>query len=154
MVKHDKLVFEYSKITPYIYIGTNQCCQGHFEKELLKKGIKADISMEEDALDTPLGVDYYFWLPTKDHKAPAQKQLTIGVQLLRAFEKQKIKCYIHCKRGHGRSPILVAAYLIKKGMKVEQALEFIKKRRQKIHPNKSQIAALKRFKTSQNTTGY
>jgi hypothetical protein len=146
MVKHGPLVFEYSKITPYLFIGTNQCCQGHFEKELVKKGIRADISMEEDVLDTPLGVDYYFWLPTKDHKAPRQEQLKIGVKVLAAFEKQKIKTYIHCKRGHGRSPSLAAAFLISKGKTVKESLALIKKHRSTIHPNKSQIAALHKFK--------
>lgn len=146
MVKHGPLMFEYSKITPYIFIGTNQCCEDHFEKALLRKDIRADISMEEERLDTPLGADYYFWLPTKDHAAPNQKQLAIGTQLLRAFEQQKIKCYTHCKRGHGRSPTLVAAYLITKGMSIEQAIAYIKKHRPAIHPNKHQIAALKRFR--------
>ncbi len=29
-------IFEYSKITEYIYIGSNQCCQDHFKKSLIK----------------------------------------------------------------------------------------------------------------------
>ncbi len=49
--------FEYSKITEYIYIGTNQCCQMHFKKSLLKKGVNADISLEKENLDTPYGVN-------------------------------------------------------------------------------------------------
>lgn len=38
--------FEYSQITDYIYIGNNMCCQQHFSKELLKKGVRVDISLE------------------------------------------------------------------------------------------------------------
>lgn len=145
-MKHQPLIFEYSKITKYIYIGTNMCCQQHFNKSLIRKGIKADISLEEIKIDQPFGVTYYLWLPTKDHKAPTFKQLKVGVAFLKELKKQKIKSYIHCERGHGRAPILVAAYLISEGMKVEEAINFIKKKRPTIHPNKTQISILKRFK--------
>ncbi len=147
MVKHGKLTFEYNKITDYIYLGTNQCCQVHFKKELLKKGIKADISLEKERIDAPFGVDYYLWLPVKDHTAPSQKQLTLGVNFIANLIKNKIKVYIHCQRGHGRAPTLIAAYLISKGKTVEQAVDFIKKKRPVIHPNRIQVNTLKRFKT-------
>ena len=148
-MKHPPLIFEYSKITNYIYIGTNMCCQQlYFNKNLLKKGIKADISLEETRIDQPFGVDYYLWLPTKDHKAPTLKQLRIGVSFLKELKKQKIRCFIHCQRGHSRAPTLVAASLISEGMKVEGAINFIKKRRPAIHPNKTQINILKRFKVA------
>ena len=120
------------------------CCQQlYFNKNLLKKGIKADISLEETRIDQPFGVDYYLWLPTKDHKAPTLKQLRIGVSFLKELKKQKIRCFIHCQRGHSRAPTLVAASLISEGMKVEGAINFIKKRRPAIHPNKTQINMLK-----------
>jgi len=141
-----KPVFEYSKITEYIYIGTNQCCYPHFKKSLIKKGIKADISLEEKRLDYPIGVDYYLWLPTKDHKAPTFKQLLIGANFIKNLSDNKIKVYVHCKQGHGRSPTLVAAYFILEGDNVKAALELIKKKRPIIHPNKSQIKALENFK--------
>ncbi|MBW2965893.1 dual specificity protein phosphatase family protein [Candidatus Woesearchaeota archaeon] len=146
MKQHPKLTFEYNKITDYIYIGTNQCCQIHFKKELLGKGIKADISLEKERLDAPFGVDYYLWLPVKDHTAPSQKQLIIGVNFIENLIKNKIKVYVHCQRGHGRAPTLVAAYLISKGKTVKQAISLIKKKRSVIHPNKIQINVLKRSK--------
>lgn len=46
---------EYNEITDGIYIGTNQCCQTHFDEKLKKEGITADISLEEDRLDAPRG---------------------------------------------------------------------------------------------------
>ena len=53
-IPHPKKVpFEYNQITKYIYLGTNQCCQTHFSKKLLKKGVKADISLEKERLDHP-----------------------------------------------------------------------------------------------------
>ncbi len=117
-----------------------------FQKRTVKKRIKADISLEKERIDTPFGVDYYLWLPTKDHTAPSQKQLKIGVEFIKNLIKNKVKAYVHCQRGHGRAPTLVAAYLISKGKTVKQAVDFIKKKRPVIHPNKIQLNALKKFK--------
>ncbi len=112
-IPHPKHVpLEYSKITDLIYLGTNQCCQPHFEKSLLKKGIRADISLEKEKLDQPYGIDYFLWLPVTDGTAPTQEQLLIGAKAIKNFVDNKIKMYVHCKRGHGRSPTLVAAYFI------------------------------------------
>ncbi len=140
-----KPIFEYSKITEYIYIGTNQCCQQHFKKTLIKKGVRADISLEEIKLDKPFGVDYYLWLPTKDHEAPTFKQIIIGANFIKQLVDNNIKVYIHCEYGHARAPTLVAAYFILKGKSVNEALKLIKKKRPIIHPNKEQIKALLNF---------
>ncbi len=144
MKKHVK--FEYNKITPYIYLGTNACCVVHFKEELLKKGIKADISLEKERIDNPQGVDYFLWLPTADTFAPAQKQLLTGTKTIKALTNQKIKIYIHCKNAHGRAPTLLAAYFIMQGMGIKEAIEFIKSKRSEVHPNKRQMDALKKFK--------
>ncbi len=152
-IPHPKHVpFEYSKITEYVYIGTNQCCQVHFSKLLLKKGVKADISLEKERLDAPFGVDYFLWLPVVDHKAPTMKQMLVGAKAIRDFVGNKIKVYVHCKRGHGRSPTLVAAYFILEGMKADEAIRKIRAKRRVMHLTQSQIKALKRFEkwTRQN----
>jgi hypothetical protein len=151
MVKHGPLVLEYSQITPHIYIGTNRCCRLHFEKSLLRKGIRADISLEEKSLDQPFGVNYYLWLPTKDHTAPSQGQLAVGTDFLMQLVRRRIKCYVHCMRGHGRTPALVAAYLVMaRGVSPEQAFALIKKVRPSVHPNKKQVSAVKRFAAGLN----
>ena len=145
-IPHPKHVpFEYSKITDFIYIGTNQCCHLHFEKSLLKKGIRATISLEKEKLDQPHGVDYFLWLPVTDGTAPTQEQLLIGAQAIRNFVDSKIKVYVHCKRGHGRSPTLVAAYLILEGETPVQAIKRIRMKRA-IHLRTSQLDALRSFK--------
>ncbi|MBI2449036.1 dual specificity protein phosphatase family protein [Candidatus Pacearchaeota archaeon] len=143
----EKSEFEYSKITPNIYIGTNKCCITHFKKTLLSKGITADISLEEIRLDHPFGVDYYLWLPTKDHKAPTMKQMIIGTYFIKWLIENDIKVYIHCRQGHTRAPTLAAAYFISEGMDVADAIKKIKSKRPSAHPTPSQIKALKKFKT-------
>ncbi|MFQ5406521.1 MAG: dual specificity protein phosphatase family protein [Candidatus Micrarchaeia archaeon] len=146
MVKHAPNVFEYSYITDGIFIGTNLCCQTHFDRGLLEKGITADVSLEDERLDAPFGVDYYLWLPTPNHFAPSQKQLDLGVEFLQDLVERKVKVYVHCERGHGRAPSLVAAYLVSKGLTVAQAVDFIKTRRGVVHPNKKQQAAIEKFR--------
>jgi atypical dual specificity phosphatase len=144
-ISHPKHVpFEYNQITKNIYIGSNQCCQTHFEQSLLKKGIKADISLEKERLDAPFGVDYFLWLPVTDSKAPSQEQFLIGAKAIKNFVDSNIKVYVHCLRGHGRSPTLVAAYLILEGLKTNDAIRKIRDKRL-IHLTKVQIKALKKF---------
>ncbi|MEK6848405.1 MAG: dual specificity protein phosphatase family protein, partial [Nanoarchaeota archaeon] len=144
-IKHPKHIpLEYSKITDNIYIGTNQCCKSHFDKSLLKKGIEADISLEKEKLDTPFGVKYFLWLPVKDHTAPTPTQLNVGAYAIKILLDNNTKVYVHCKRGHGRSPTLVAAYFILEGMTAREATKTVKQKRN-IHLRLSQIKALEKF---------
>lgn len=143
--KHGPVVFEYSQITPMIFIGTNQCCVMHFDTGLLKKGISADISLEATKLDAPFGVEYYLWLPTRNHYPPSMNKLKLGVAVLHHLEKMKVKTFVHCERGHGRAPTLVAAYLMHKGMSLKEALALIKKKRPAMHLTQRQVKALKDF---------
>lgn len=121
--------FDYQQITDLVYIGTNMCCQFGFAKELLSKGVRVDISLEDLRIDAPHGVDYFLWLPTPDQHAPTPDALVLGVQMLEFCVARKLPVYIHCRNGHGRAPTLFAAYLIKQGMSVAQALETIHAKR-------------------------
>lgn len=150
MITHSEIGrLEFNAITPYIYIGTNACCQAHFAKELLEKGIEADLSLEEEKLDSPFGVTFFLWLPVKNYQAPTQEQLRIGISFISELLKLKKKVYAHCQNGHGRAPTLVAAYSISQGMGVEKAIEFIKSKRPVIHINEEQQQALKEFENGQ-----
>jgi protein-tyrosine phosphatase len=143
---HSKRVsFEYDQITPYIYIGTNACCRPHFDEKLLKKGIQADVSLDDKRIDQPRGVKYFLWLPTKNHAAPTQAQLQLGVAALQMLVANRMKVYVHCQRGHGRAPTLVAAYLIAEGMSLAKAIAFVRKKRPSMHLETAQVAALAKF---------
>lgn len=136
---------DFSKITAEIYIGTNFCCQVHFDKKLLKLGITTDISLEDAKVDTPFGVSTYLWLPVKDHYAPTLYQLQMGADVIENAVQNKQKIYVHCKNGHGRAPSLVIGYFIHKGMSMENAISLVKKGRPEIHLEKNQLTALKKF---------
>lgn len=146
MIEHpeiDKL--EFNQITEYIYIGTNACCMGHFDGKLKKEGVTANMSLEEERIDTPFGVDFYIWIPVKNHTAPTQDQLDFGVAVLEKLVSLKKKIYVHCQNGHGRAPTLVAAYFIKKCKSVDEAIELIRMKRSSIHIEEVQKKALRKF---------
>ena len=144
---HPKIpILEYSYITDGIYIGTNQCCVMGLADVLKKENITADISLEEDRLDVPFGVEIYTWIPTPDHTPPTQDQLSFGVSVLTKLVSQNKKIYVHCKNGHGRAPTLVASYLISKGFTIGEAENLIKEKRPAMHLQDSQKDALEIFK--------
>jgi protein-tyrosine phosphatase len=147
-VKHNKgdhPVFEYDQIDEHIFIGTNRCCQVHFDKRLIEAGISADISMEAERVDAPFGLKFFCWLPTEDHTPPTQEQLHTGVDFISSLINQNQKMYVHCKNGHGRAPTLVSAYYISKGLSVEEAIKKIQAERKVIHLDADQIQALVEF---------
>lgn len=127
-------------------IGTNQCCTTHFAESLVEsEGIEANISLEEERLDHPFGVEFFLWLPVTDHTAPTEDQLDFGVMAIEQFVALNKKIYVHCKNGHGRSPTLVAAYLIKTGKTPQEAEAFIKEKRPSMHLEDEQRQALETF---------
>jgi len=137
--------FEYNRITDNIYIGTNMCCQMHFDKDLSDKGITADISLEAEKVDQPFGVDFYTWIPIKNHEAPTMEQVELFISTLEKLLSEKKKVYVHCKNGHGRAPTMVAAYFIYKGMSAARAITKVKERRPSIHLDEAQKEFLERY---------
>lgn len=144
--KHHVIEFEYNQITNEIFIGTNACCETHFNEELLKNGITADMSLEKEHIDQPFGVEFFFWLPVDDECSPSEDQFTIGIAILEQCVALKRKIYVHCRHGHGRAPTMVAAYFIAHGSTVEEAVEKIKEKRSVVHLNEEQIEELKHFR--------
>lgn len=144
----DHVTFQYNKIDQYLYLGTNLCCKMHAEDFLAKEGIEADLDMEEFEYD---GHKHHFlynlWLPVEDHTAPEMNQLHMGVSFIEECSKNKIKVFLHCKNGHGRSPTMAIAYFIYKGMSYDEAYEKVKKGRDEIHPEPEQVNILKEFET-------
>jgi len=146
MINHPQIKeLEYNHITDGIYIGTNQCCQTHFDERLKKEGITADISLEEDRLDAPFGVDIYVWIPVVDQMAPTQDQLSFGAESIQKLVTQGRKVYVHCRNGHGRAPTFVSAYLIQKGYKPKEAIDLITSKRSSVHLHKTQEEALRKY---------
>lgn len=147
---HIYSTLDYNYIDDGIYIGTNQCCQTHFNEKLKnEEGIEVDISLEKESIDSPFGVDFYLWMPVKDHTPPSPEQFEIGVSSIEKFISLNKKIYIHCKNGHGRAPTMVAAYFIKnKKMNPTEAIEFIRSKRPTMHMQDAQRDALEAYRAS------
>jgi len=143
--ENHELRFEYTQITPNIYIGTTMCCQAHFDAELIKKGITVDISLQGEDVDTPFGVEEFVWIPVKNNTPPTPDQITMGVSVINNAIRLGKKIYVHCRFGHGRGPTMVAAYLVSLGKTAEDAVAFIASKRNAVHLTDSQMAALKQF---------
>jgi hypothetical protein len=137
---------EYNYIDDGIFVGTNVCCKTHFDEELGKEGITADVSLEDVRVDKPFGVEFYVWIPVKNHTSPSMDQLEFGVAVLEKIIGMGKKVYVHCQNGHGRAPTLVSAYFVKtRGITPEEAEEFLKSKRPTIHLEDVQRQSLKNF---------
>lgn len=145
MKKGHHSIMEYNAVTPEIFLGTNMCCETHFGK-LLELGIAADLSLEKAGHEHPMGLDYYLLLPVTDKYPPSIKQMQVGSKFIRQVIRNKGKVYVHCKYGHGRSPTLVAAYLVSEGLGIDEAVNLITVARPEIHLNNRQLKVLEQYK--------
>jgi protein-tyrosine phosphatase len=85
-------------------------------------------------------------MPVVDGYPPSKDQLDLGTSIINQAIKNGETVYLHCKNGHGRSPTMLAAYLMRfKGMKVNEAINYIAKKRPEIHIEESQKEALSDF---------
>ncbi len=148
--RNDNHTFDYSAITDNIYLGSDFCqagvCLIHGE-EFKNLGVSIEMNLSQEANELPpKDVEGYIWLPVVDGYAPSQSQLAIGTSTIKEAIDTGKKVYIHCKNGHGRSPSIVAAYLIRfEKMSLDQALSLIKEKRPESHIEESQIKALEEF---------
>ena len=149
--RNDGHIFDFSKITDQVYIGSDLCkggvCLIHSE-EFKKLGVSVEINLSAENNELPpkdmeIG---YTWLPVIDGCAPSLEQLEMGTCLIDTAVNMGKTVFVHCKNGHARSPTLVVAYLMKyKKMNVEEAIKFISEKRPETHIEESQRKALEEF---------
>lgn len=148
--RNDSHEFDYSQVIERVFIGSDLCkggvCLIHAEKfKMLGVSVEINLSDEENELP-PKEIESYTWLPTVDGFAPSQGQLNIGTAVVNEAVRAGKNVYIHCKNGHGRSPTLVAAYLIRyKGYKTDQAINLVKEKRKEVHIEETQKRALEQY---------
>ena len=141
--RHEKM--SYDQVDDLIFGGNNMCCQGHFDKELLAKGITADISLEAERLDNPEGVSYFFWFPWKEDTAPPMELIDLAMSVMDALVKNNVKTYIHCTNGHGRTTTFLACYYVHKGMTTDDALAYVSKKRPSGHLKEVQKEFIRKY---------
>ena|SRR3990167_9441139 len=149
--------FDYSKITEQIYIGSDLCkggvCKIHGEEfKALGVDVEINLSAERNELPPKELEVAYCWLPTVDCTAPSATQLDMGTAVMHEVIKDGRVVYVHCTNGHGRSPTMVAAYLIRFGRKpLGEALAQISQGRPEAHIEETQKAALEEFERKWST---
>ncbi|KAI4494392.1 hypothetical protein M0802_008884 [Mischocyttarus mexicanus] len=137
-------------------------------KQLVEKeNLKAVVSMNEDYELFLLSNSEKEWkkynveflqLSTTDiFEAPCQKKLKTGVDFINKFQctnrklnndnlKESGSVYVHCKAGRTRSATLVGCYLMmKNGWIPEEAVDYMKSKRQHILLHKVQWNSLRLF---------
>ena len=143
----DPSYYDLSQITPEIYIGPQYYRVGKGRLERL--GIRYSINMqiEFDSASFGLALEQHCYLPTEDDEAPAIDQLRRGIDFIGKAVGDGEKVYVHCALGRGRSPTMVAAYLIDQGLAVDDAVELIRKARPIIELSPEQVEQLRYFET-------
>lgn len=142
---HSDTEHSYSQITEQLYLGYNmRCCENHFQT-LLSLGISVDINIEAENKEDPTDMEIHLWLPVQEHLVPSPTQLWVGAHAIQNAVQMEKKVYVHCEKGHARSVVIVAAYLMLTGMNTDEALQYIKLRRDVVHPGKEHLQALQNF---------
>jgi dual specificity MAP kinase phosphatase len=138
--------YRFGWITPSILLG-GQPTQTVWPR-LIERGITGVINLRQE-YDYVIGSGQlplrYLYLPTIDNTAPTQQHLWMGVRFMEEEIKQGGKVYVHCWEGLGRSPTLVAAYLVNNGATPKDAWVAIMKVRPFIRPTPLQRARLEEF---------
>lgn len=146
-------VTNHSRITDHIIIGSDLCkgtsCRVHSAVfGQMRIAAEIDLELEHDEPVTP-HLEMYVRLPTPDHQAPSQAQLRIAANVIHEMVEHGKSIYVHCRNGHGRAPMAVAAYFIQyKKITVAAAIALIKTKRPEIHIEAAQITALEIFQNS------
>lgn len=141
-------ILKYSRVTTHLYVGSqfSQAGLAHLQKA----GISAVVNMrsEKDDRIYDLSGFAYCHIPVVDDTAPAMDQLDQGCSFIEDEIRQGGIVYIHCGAGVGRAPTMAAAYLIRQGQSLEQALEMIRQVRPFIMPTPVQLLRLAEFESA------
>lgn len=160
--------FNYDIIDDYIILGSIPRNSEDLVS-LKNEGVTNIMSMNEDweLNEVPVSdLDGDEWIgiervkyPTPDFNPPSLETLKSAVDTLVSTTSftdtrensvnRKVKYYVHCKAGKGRSAIVVICYMMKKhNWDPDTAIKFVKKHRNCISLNESQIQSVYEFHSS------
>ncbi|NJN37170.1 MAG: dual specificity protein phosphatase family protein [Nitrospiraceae bacterium] len=138
-------VWEYSRITPNLYVGGQHINLEGMDTE----GITAIVNMREEYFSDEkrgIGGKRHLHLATLDNTPPSMEALDKGADFIHQEINTGGKVYIHCGVGIGRAPSMAAAYLIKyENLNAADAMNLIRKTRPFIHLTPKQYKQLDTF---------
>jgi diacylglycerol kinase family enzyme len=132
--------YEYSRIAPHVYLGGAYRPSAY--RQFKEWNVTGIVNMRKRAaLPAPEGFTV-LQLKTRDWHAPPLDVLKEGVEFIEQQITNGGGTYVHCRQGEGRGPTMAAAYLVNKGLTVDEALTHIQLCRPMSHPNRSQVKRL------------
>lgn len=138
----------HSHVAPGLYLGGRYSARSY--KLFQAWGVTGVVSMRKGASPpAPAGIELLS-LPTPDWHAPTLKSLRSGVEFIKKHISQGGSVYVHCKLGEGRGPTMAAAYLISRGLTVEESLASLTKYRPVVRPNAVQRKRLAEWQQEYN----
>ena len=140
----------YTRIDEHCVLGAMPM-RRNYKSIIEKEKIKAVLTLNKDhelVLSLPrtewssLGIDY-LQIGIQDYIGlPDLEQIIEGVDFIQKHRKLNQTVYVHCKAGRYRSAFFVACYLMNsRGMKPDEAVEFIKNLRPSVILEKERQAA-------------
>lgn len=140
-----RISLRFSQVTPNVWVGPQYGKIGR--QSLEKAGVTASMNLraEFDDGEYNLAIGDSSYLPTIDNTAPSMEHLKEGVAFMQNVAANNGVVYVHCGSGVGRSPTVVAAYLIAEGKTLDEAITQIRTARPFIRILPPQIERLKEY---------
>lgn len=138
-------LLRFSRITPQVFVGAQYGKRG--KRYLERHGIVGDVNLRREFDDAAHGLALaeYCYLPTPDDEAISMEHLEEGIAFIKRVLADGGAVYIHCAGGIGRAPTMAAAYFIRQGMTLDEALALIRRTRPFIRIMPPQMARLREF---------
>lgn len=137
-----------TRLSDHLWLGGQISAAGWAKLQAWSVSALVNLRVEWDDRQSGIHTPYYLWLPTFDGTPPALEQLQRGVQFIHDNISAGRGVYVHCAGGLGRAPSLVICYLIACGLRVEDAVQFVKARRPFIQLSARQQMAIRAFAES------
>ena len=136
---------KYSFVTKNLYVGQQVKKRGFDRLKKWQISTIINLRAEYDYSQNLYHNISYKYFPVVEFQAIPMDLLINGVEQIERNIDLNKKVYIHCKEGVSRAPTLAIAYLIKKGMSLDDALNLIRYQRPFINILSNQIKVLKEF---------
>lgn len=141
---------QYSHVGPYLYVGGQY--RASAKRYFDRLGIKAIVNLRRQRFPRSIEGIEILHVPTQDWQPPTLDSLKQGIRFIDLHIAKKQAVYVHCRLGEGRGPTMAAAYLISKGMTVDEAVAHIKRFRPMARPNRMQMRQLARLQEELHRT--
>ncbi|XP_071371011.1 dual specificity protein phosphatase 4-like, partial [Centroberyx affinis] len=135
------------EILPFLYLGSALHAA---KKEVLDAmGISALLNVSADCPNHFEGAYQYKCIPVEDnHKADISSWFLEAIEFIDSVRDSSGRVLVHCQAGISRSATICLAYLMKrKRVRLDEAFEFVRRRRSIISPNFSFMGQLLQFES-------